>query len=552
MSKKDTRNGLYVQSHVARDLIQNAMFFKTEKLVVWEYVSNGLEYIDEGTSPTVYVTVNNKKKRITIQDYGRGMDWPGLENFFIMHGENIDRKQGRPGRGRFGTGKSAAFGIADVLRITTVRNFQRSKVELTRDDVQKVGSGDLVPVREIAREVSTKESNGTLIEIENIHLKSLDQSSITKYIEHHLSRWPNATVYVNNYLCEFQEPPVWKEYRYQTESPTHDKLGKVELVIKVAKAPVDEDLRGISIYSNGVWHETTMAGSENKEMSQLIFGEIDVPALDADNSPISPFDSSRSMQLNPNNELVLVLYGFINRRIEEVRKELVKIDKERKESEEIKKLQKHASEIERFINDDFSVFRDQIIRLKTKDGRGFDQGSSSQGNGSSDDPIFGNETPAETMSLTGSPGANGGTGTLRGGTQPRRLNPDVKPNNGEEKKQGKPSGGEGGNSTNRGGFTVEFSNNSPEESRAKYDTTSRTIFVNLDHPQLVAARGGRSVEDSFFRKFTFEIAFTEYAVALVHELDKNDRLEDIPEAMFEIRSTVDRIARKAANIFSSD
>ena len=48
-----------------------------------------------------------------------------------MHGENIDRKAGRPGRGRFGTGKSAAFGIGDVLRLTTVRNGKRSKVELT-------------------------------------------------------------------------------------------------------------------------------------------------------------------------------------------------------------------------------------------------------------------------------------------------------------------------------------------------------------------------------------------------------------------------------------
>ncbi|MGC1650972.1 MAG: hypothetical protein WA741_34535 [Candidatus Sulfotelmatobacter sp.] len=31
---------LEVRSHVARDLLQNAALFKTDKLVVWEYVSN--------------------------------------------------------------------------------------------------------------------------------------------------------------------------------------------------------------------------------------------------------------------------------------------------------------------------------------------------------------------------------------------------------------------------------------------------------------------------------------------------------------------------------
>src|SRR5215813_9302698 len=120
---------LYVRSHVARDLLQNAALFKTDKLVVWEYVSNSLQYVDPGTNPIVQVLLDSKKKRISITDNGRGMDLGGLRNFFVMHGENIDRKEGRRGRGRFGTGKSAAFGIGDVLRITTVCGGRRSRVE---------------------------------------------------------------------------------------------------------------------------------------------------------------------------------------------------------------------------------------------------------------------------------------------------------------------------------------------------------------------------------------------------------------------------------------
>jgi hypothetical protein len=118
---------IVVRSHVARDLLQNAALFKTDKLVVWECVSNGLQYVDPGVNPIVRVTLDSKPKRIEVADNGRGMDWAGLQNFFIMHGENLDRMEGRPGRGRFGTGKSAAFGIAETLRVASVQRARWSR-----------------------------------------------------------------------------------------------------------------------------------------------------------------------------------------------------------------------------------------------------------------------------------------------------------------------------------------------------------------------------------------------------------------------------------------
>src|SRR5918994_4983063 len=123
---------LSVVSDSARDLLQAAAFFTNEKLVAWEYISNGLQYVDPGTSPRVDVVVDTKQKRMVVSDNGSGMTLEGLKNFFVMHGENVARKRGTPGRGRFGTGKSAAFGIANSLRITTVREGKSSIVELTR------------------------------------------------------------------------------------------------------------------------------------------------------------------------------------------------------------------------------------------------------------------------------------------------------------------------------------------------------------------------------------------------------------------------------------
>lgn len=240
------------------------------------------------------------------------MTMEGLKNFFVMHGENLDRKAGTPGRGRFGTGKSAAFGIGDFLRVTSIRDQRRTKVEVTRQDLEKASSGEPIPVRVLESEVPRSEPNGTAIDIEQVHLRSLDQPGCIRYIERHLAKWPkNCTVVVNNHECEYAEPPIADQRRFRPTGPFRDAIGDVELVIKISKAPVDEDLRGVSIFSNGVWHETTLAGAEGKDMSGYIFGEIDVPMLDDDNSPISPFDLSRSMRLNPSSDLVRSIYAFI-------------------------------------------------------------------------------------------------------------------------------------------------------------------------------------------------------------------------------------------------
>ena len=542
------RDQIHVKSHVPRDLLQNAALFKNEKLVIWEYVSNGLEYIDEGTNPVVKVTLDSKRKRIVITDNGRGMDWIGLKNFFIMHGENIDRKQGKPGRGRFGTGKSAAFGIADILRLTTVRNYKRSKVELTRDDINDMNSEDPIPVKVIEREVSTTQPNGTMVEVEDIHLKSLQQAAVIQYIERHLAKWRNVTVYVNNHECEVTEPPTVDIKRFRPEKETKDKIGDVELTIKVAGSPLLQDDCGVSIYANGVWHETTLAGNQGREMSQYIFGAIDVPILDEDKSSIPPFDLSRSMHLNPSNELAQAIYAFIGQKIDKVRRELLKDERERKASEEAKKLDRQAESIAKVINEDFQEFRLRLAKAKAKAGGGFDTGPEKKEFGSDcDDLIFGSQEPAEIISSTGDPGSEGGKHT--GGKKPWNLTPQVSPASSKDKLLGRPAGGKGGRATTRGGFRVEFKPMGAEESRALYVSLERTIYINLNHPQLVAAKGSGSIEDPIFQRLAYEVAFSEYCIALAHELNERNEYIDTSDPIVAIRENINRIARKAAHLY---
>jgi hypothetical protein len=545
----NTATGLYVRSHVARDLLQNAGLFKTDKLVVWEYVSNGLQYIGPGTNPVVKVSLDSKKKKIAVQDNGRGMDWSGLQNFFVMHGENIDRKEGRPGRGRFGTGKSAVFGIGEVLRITTVRNGKRSKVELRRTNIAKMTSEDPIPVEILEKEVPTASLNGTLIEMEGINLRSLDQAGIIHFIERHLARWPkNATVFVNNHECEFTEPPIASEHRFTPNGMNADFLGDVELVIKVSKSPLDEDLRGISIFSKGVWHETTLAGSEGREMAQYIFGELDVPKLDEDKSPIAPFDVSRSMRLNLENDLVRAVHSFVGTSVEEVRRGLQEEEKARRAEEDAKKLAQQAAEIAKVINEDFDAFRQRVakVRAKTRGSSDLNQNTPTGGQ-QDDDLIFGSELPAKQSMPQGGPGGGQGEG---GGPEAQNQNPAVEPAQPEAPKLGRPSGGRGSTPKPAGGFRIEFSPMGIDSPRAQYVPDERTIYINLEHPQLAAAKGLRPIDDPVFRRLAYEVAFSEYAIALAQELARRDEYLDPTDPIFDIRDTMNRIARRGAALYA--
>jgi len=539
---------IFVKSHVSRDLLQNAALFKTEKLVIWEYVANGLQYVDPGTSPTVYVKLDSKARKIRVSDNGRGMTVEGLQNFFVMHGENLDRKSGTPGRGRFGTGKSAAFGIGEVLRVTSVRNSRRSVAELTRGDLERVSSGDPIPVQLLESEVACSDPNGTVVEIEQIHLRSLDQPGCIRYIERHLAKWPkNCTVVVNNHECEYSEPPIKEQRRFRPAGAIRELLGDAELVLKVSKAPVDEDLRGVAIFSNGVWHETTLAGAEGREMSNYIIGEIDVPRLDDDNSPISPFDLSRSMRLNPSNELVQAIYAFIGGSVEQVRRELVDRERERRQSEEAKHLAGQAADIARFLNEDFDSFRDKISKVKVKAAGLVDLADAPTPGNSMVGLVDGSEVPSVLTAPMGGLGAVGDGGG--DGDTPRDLAPELKAEDGG-KLTGKNAPQSQRSIGKRGGFRVEFKAMGSEEDRAIYQAEERTIYINTDHPQLSAAKGAGSITDPTFRRLAYEVAFTEYAIAISSELGKRGEYSDWTDPIYEVRETVNRLARKGARLYT--
>ncbi|MCZ7650333.1 MAG: ATP-binding protein [Thermoanaerobaculia bacterium] len=532
---------LAVTSHVARDLLQSAEVFKTDKKVVWEYVANSLQYSQPGRSPRVRVQIDDRAKRIQIMDNGRGMSFADLQHFFTMHGENRERREGRIGRGMFGTGKSAAFGIAERLRVTSVREGERSVVALSRRDIERIRDGSPVPIRVVERSTLADEPNGTIIEIEGIHLKKLDRAGIVAHIERHLARYPrDVEVFVDHHECRYKEPEEAERHEFEAGAPFRDLIGGVVLIVRVAKGPLDRDQRGVQVFSYGNWHATTLAGLDDKKMAEYLFGEVEVPAIEDYRGPLRPYDNTRSGELNLENPVVQALYGFIGASLERVRLQLVERERSVQQEEEAKRLAKEARKIAEILSRDFAEIQARFERSK-----GIAGGSSTGAHSGRRRMLW--RLAARSLRFNCYP-HRPRRSQVRLETEVtlpasrRRLQTPLK-----ARVRGRPAGGEGPTRRRSGGLSVEFKHAGSAEHRGVFIPDRRTILVNLDHPQVAAALAQGGVDDPGFIRLSWEVAAAEYALALSQELVEPYTSPD--EAVFEVRYTIDRVARRLALLY---
>ena len=180
-------------------------------------------------------------------------------------------KAGNPGRGKHGTGKSAAFAIANSFFISTIKDKKLYEIKLTKKEIKKfVGSGKNIPLADyiISNGKKINDKNGTSIEISDFSIKP-NRKEIIDYIEKHIATYKNAEVWVDNHLCKYKEP-IFKDEYVINSMKTHPELGNINLILKVSKEPLDKSDVGIRILSNSTWQEQTLCGSEGKDMS-IIF-----------------------------------------------------------------------------------------------------------------------------------------------------------------------------------------------------------------------------------------------------------------------------------------
>ncbi len=542
-----------VRSNVGRDILSSAAQFKTEAAVVWEYVSNSLQYVDDGTVARIQVYVRPRAKRIEVIDNGRGMSQQGLQQFFEMHGENLERLRGEAGRGRWGTGKSAAFGIANALQVDSVRDGVRNVVRLDRGMIDG-SSGEEIPVSWLVTNEQVDSPNGTTITIEDVVLARLNSAPVVDYIERHLQayRGVKPEIAVNDHFCEYREPNVISTQVFRPSASQAELLGDIELIVSLAQAPLPKLEQGVVVTAGaGNLLAIESVGVESKEMGNYLFGSVDVPRLEKGDSPIQPIDPSRSLQLNPQHPVARVLLPFIGASLEEVRKGRLKELREQQRTEEARRLSAVADEITSVLNDDFSQLIDRLHDIRSSSAR---PGISRSAHGAS---LPAGEDQAAWIEGTSAPGSlldeadaphQQGKGTGRPAPE---IEHDATPNPAGDRAVD-PVGGKGSQRRRpRGGFSVGFGNLGEAVGRSSYDRNMLMIIINKDHPAIRNAlrSGGGSVESPEFRRLSFEISFAEYAIAIGTEMADRDPNMPPDDLVFEIHSTLDRITTNAASVY---
>lgn len=542
---------LKVTSHVGRDLLASASSFKSEAAVVWEYVVNSLQYVDPGVSPRVQVAIAPGRKGIVISDNGCGMSSKDLAHFFRMHGENLERLAGRTGRGKFGTGKSAAFGIANVLRVDTVCNGKQNVVSLTRQMIEKSGGGE-IPLQWEVKDETVDDPNGTTVSILDINLDRVKRASIIEYVERHLQAFRAAApaVAIDDHVCSYREPATAETLKFEPTGAQRELLGDVQLVIKIACAPLPQGEQGITVTSGlGNLVAIERAGIEAKEFGNYLFGEIDVPALEKHASPIEPYDPTRSLQLNPQHPVVAVLLGFIGSKLEEVRASLVRRSKEARKTEQARRLAMEADKIAQILNDDFRKISDRLHEIRaasSRRGAAQAQFGAQDTDEGTDDWVRGTKTPG--FILKPNPEKNP-TPPKPPRPEPPQVQSGGWPDNQADNAVDPVGGSNGKRRRPQGGFRVEYKNLGKAEERSLYDPPTLTILINLDHALVLAALGDGNVEDTAFRRLSYEIAFSEYAMGLGYEISKQDPNIPADDLLYEVRSTLNRISTAAVALY---
>ena len=541
-----------------RALINEAADFKVPKSVIWEYVTNSFDNLDDDIKfADVKVLISTKERQIIIEDNASGMSRDMLQNqFFNLFGKNERRAKGGKPRGKYGTGKSACFGIGEDLEVITVKNGILNHVTLNRTEASNTASH--FPVKNVEINQPTNKENGTKIIIKNIFKQiKLNDSPVVEKINNELqgnNSYEGHSVLVNFTECKPKPILFHSEFVHSPHTEELKKrFGDSKLYIRIANSSLDQSLRGIRITTN--WHlrAKSLGGLDDKDQSEYIFGSVELPMLDDDKLIRPAFKSDRSQLLDLDSEDGILVNNWIGYCVDIERRKLIKQKDERRQSENARKLEKVAEKISKMLNEHLKNTVDQFKPILAKHPGTIDKiKNSGDGTGPLTDLILNNDGDIKASETNETASGHGNGKDVEPSNQDNELGKKLKKDESGLKNVSEKSNNK--KPRNKGGFVVIFVNHGKEEVRAKYKNDSRTIEVNLDHPQLEKAlkQVNNVVTDPNFVKLAYEVAIQEYVIALTTEMEAYEYIEDtVDDAVTEIQKMTDQLSRMMAEIYDS-
>ena len=558
-----------------RAVLDSATDFTNEGKAVGEYVKNSWQYTDK--HPNVEIIVDQQNKSIHIKDDSRGMSIDDLRTrYIVLHKRNIDSQKGKIKRGEYGTGKAAALGIGEILRVTTVHNNLINQFEIHRADCEdEIKSAKSVPIRwhPENQNKKTSKNNGTTIDIEGflydrpisiqsikdfLQTKTLPEKKAYTHEENGIEVNTIINLTLNEEKIEEEEIEFSKEIPITLSDEEKKYFDSMDFTIRIADRRLKPDEQGIRIFCNGIFKAFIKTPLANK--SEYIFGDCECPKLMTEKHP-PIFDSNRDNQINEDNKFGSDFKRFVMRHVDIYRKELEKEDKENKKKEKDEITKKEEQKMKEFFN---SIFKEQELEFQKI-------AAKARGNIDKKDdfvPELG-ESKITFGKDFGIKIVDGDEGIGIPNIQPS-PNPDPNPNpnpnhdpkttnekfekdinsnesKGKERKAKKKSSG--------GGFDFKYENIGKAEDRADYNPEERIITVNLSHPFIEKLYKASNEDTSMpkFRRGAYEAAAVEFAAAIVILKGKSNMYENtLSDGVTQMQKILDDAIRKmsALDIFN--
>lgn len=280
----------------------------------------------------------NTEKSIVIQDDGEGMSYEEVrDNFLVIGRKRRDtdssraNSKGRPITGKKGLGKLALFGIGKTITIETSRAGEEYKTNFTMDWDSILGesSGTYYPSYTLIKKENIEE-HGTTISLRNLARKTNFDLNSTAFSLSRLFNCfdeKNFVVSINRndenpiiLTKELQYEGINKEFDWDISAVVSEIGGeylyKNELRGKIlsTKKPIDQNLRGITLYVNGRLANTAgfFGVPEAGHVFSYLSGWIEANFLDEfDKDMIATDRQSISWDLPEAEELKDYLYRII-------------------------------------------------------------------------------------------------------------------------------------------------------------------------------------------------------------------------------------------------
>ena len=543
-------DGFEMESDVARDVLGTAGSFGSLPKVVAEYVTNSIDARVNGTPVTVTISKGRYggKTRLTISDDASGMNDEDLRRFFFMHAENAARRHGRKVRGKFGTGKAAAFGIGTSLQIETRKDGRQWRVRLDKDELGAAVEENRKPKPEVLADGdATSKPNGTDIYIDGI-TRQVDERRIASELRKRLGRQLDAhPVVLFNTRIVTEEPRSVREWMFRSvDHAVGAAIGAdVECVVKAASTSVDDAIRGVVITANDFpVAQLELAG----DYGARIFGRCDVPALEDDDTVPGPYTDARDMALNEENVTAGPLAAWIRECLATVTSELSAEERERRAAARDQALRNAASKMEAVLN---RHYQGEFHRTRSRAG---DVGARS-----------GLVTPdSDGDVVVPNPDGTSGYDVSLDGRRPEGdpsvssvASDDDSTERGSQPREHDPLGVGRGDSAmteeltpkrrRSGGFSIEWDNAGKDAPRSNYIESELTILINLDHPEIAAAYSAGDTSP-LFRMLVFEAAAQEYCYATAYQQLEEDPSMDGSDTVQYVRTTIDLLTRDVADV----